>query len=238
MSSDFFEDFDPNEQVNVTMINIIEKSLDALRTKMSKSSPPASKEFQWWADTDTGILKMRSEGGASWQEVYDFTKSQIILRDQQITSDKINNLARKPLLVDQQIINPSQCLLRYKFKAVSIFGTPNELFSTVTNLGKIPRGNRWETLLTSKIYIPSDAGKLYIRAKQETCNMQFIVGSSTSSPTGDVTGPAWGTSAILDLSSKSGWEDIVVQGYSTIAFSDPDGYGGIQGISSRWEVSE
>ncbi len=240
MSQDFHTPFTPTEVVQTTMRELIEESLDALRTNWEGGSAPPIKSSQFWSDLSDTKLKIMNQGSSTeWLNVYDFTAKEIIIAADQIGTTEISSAARMGTIVTNENIDPNSCTLQAKFKNVSLFSTPCELFPQFTTptqdtgLGAIgnPSGT-WYPLLTSKIYVPSDAGTLNMKFRQISCTVRFAVGGSLSTTTGGITGPAWGPDVFLDLSSFSGWYDIEVQGISS--YGAPP-YGGISGVASFWK---
>ncbi len=242
MSQVFDGVFDPNEVVQDTMEVLLESSLDALRTNWEGGSAPSIKASQFWSDLSETKLKIMAQGSSTeWRNLYDFTAQEIIIAADQIGTTEISSAARKGTIVTNENIDPSACTLQAKFKNVSLFSTPCELFPLFTStsasgLGSIdnPSG-AWYTLMTSKIYVPDDAGTLYMMFRQMDCNVRFYVGGTLSTETGALAGPAWGSEAFADLTTFSGWYDMEVQGWSSISFPGPN-YGGISGVASRWET--
>jgi hypothetical protein len=214
------------------MSNLIDESLDALRSKFSGAGTPTSTvQFEWWADTSAGILKLRNEADADWISVYDFSNSAILINDDQITALKIAGAARKPTLIEGEDIGPATCSIKTKPSSGALPMYCDELFSLVSSLGDLSLAG-WQTVLDTKIYVPSDVEMLYALAKQETCNMRFIVGAVNSTEAGIVDpGPSWGSEASLDVSALSGWQTFAIQAFSTQG-SAP--WGGIKGLSARW----
>ena len=240
MSQNFHTPFDSAEVVQTTMEHLIEESLDALRTNWEGTAAPTIKASQFWSDLSESKLKIMNQGSSTeWLDVYDFTAKEIVLSPNQVGTTEISGTARKGTIVTGENINPNTCTLQAKFKTVSLFSTPCQLFPQYTSptedtgLGCIGNpGGQWYTLLTSKIYVPDDAGTLSMQFRQITCTARFAVGGSLSTTTGGITGPAWGPTVFLDLSSFSGWYDIEVQGISS---SGSPPYGGISGVAALWE---
>lgn len=239
MSQDYYGTYVPTEQSYTTLENIIEKSLDAVRTNFEGIAAPGSPvPSQWFSDTTNNKLKIRKQDGTDWEDIYDFATSEVILSTQQVDATHISDTARKPSLITGESISPSACSIQAQFSTVSLFGVPSEFFPLFTTpaatsgVGVLTSGTQ-TTVLSSKIYIPSNAGTLYAMLYMVTCSAQFVVSTVTSSNTGTVTGPGWSTVISGDLSSLSGWQDIQIQATSS-AGSSP--WGGIGGISFRWEV--
>jgi hypothetical protein len=224
------------------MEQLLEDSLDALRTNWEGASAPAIKASQFWSDLSDTKLKIMAQGSSTeWRDLYDFTAEEIVISADQVGTTEISSAARKGTIVTGENIDPNTCTLQAKFKNVSLFSTPCELFPlfaspSASGLGAIdnPSG-AWYDLMTSKIYVPDDAGTLYMMFRQLDCNVRFNVGGTLSTETGAVAGPAWGTEAFADLASLSGWYAIEVQGWSSVSFPGPN-YGGISGVASRWET--
>ena len=222
MAQDFFPTFDPNDQVQITMQEIFKNTI-SLRSNFSGDSTPGTEPYQWWADNGTGddILKL-SNGTGSFIDVYNITTGEVLLKSGQVEATHISNAARKPSLIDLQAINPSSCTHRATFGTVS---TPqySPFTSSFTQSG-------WKVVNSSIMYVPSDGGQMYMRAKLERGKMRFIIGSTTSSETNYNTGgPTWSTEASADLASLSGWQDVQIQ------CSTSSGLGGsITGLQSRW----
>lgn len=232
MSQDFHKLYITSESAQTTMGNLINQSLDALRTSFSGSTTPSETiQFQWWSDTSTGILKLRNETNTDWIEVYDFNNSAVLINDDQIAAIKIANIARKPTLIEGEDIGPATCAIKTKSSSGGLPMYCNELFNLVASLGDLSLAG-WQTVITTRIYVPTDVEMLYVVARQETCDMRFIVGALTSTLAGVVDpGPSWGSEASLDVSTISGWQDFDIQG-STNQGGAP--WGGIKGVSARW----
>lgn len=242
MSQVFDPTFTPADIVQDTMEELIEGSLDALRTNWEGASEPASpRASQPWSDLSESKLKIMNQGSTTeWLDIYDFTAQALVISPDQIGTTEISSAARKGTIVTGENIDPNTCTLQAKFKTVSTFSTPCEFFPLFTNpaasgVGVIETAATWETLLSSKIFVPDDAGVLHMFFRQLNCNMRFVVGAEISTETGPVSGPGWQQSVFEDLSLSSGWYDIEVQGYSSIAFPGPN-YGGISGVAAKWEV--
>jgi hypothetical protein len=236
MSQTFHGTFDPNEIVQDTMENLIEESLDALHTNFSgPSDAPVGVRVasQWCSNTGDNKLKIRNQSNTAWLNVYDFSATAVVLKDGQVGTAQISTSAKKPSIIAGEAISPGSCSLRANFKNVSLPGAANELFSLVNGFGRINSGS-WVPLYTTRVYVPSDAGTLSVIARQTTCNMRFVLGGSTSTSSGTVTGPAWGSEAYLDASGiSSGWKDFVVQGLTN---QGQVPYGGLSGLACRWVV--
>jgi hypothetical protein len=239
MSQDFHGVFVPTEQAQVTMQKLIEESLDALRTNWEGiASPGSPSPSQWFSDTTNNKLRIRKQDGTDWEDIYDFGTSEVVLAAQQVEATHISDAARKPSLISGESISPSSCSIQAQFSTVSLFGVPSEFFplfttpTATTGVGVLTSGTQ-TTLLSSKIYVPSNAGTLYAMLYLVTCSAQFVVGALTSTNTGIVTGPGWSSVIFKDLSTLSGWQDIQVQATSSVGSSP---WGGIGGISFRWEV--
>ncbi len=239
MSQTFYDVFDPNEIVQDTMEQLLEDSLDALRTSFEGTSDPASpKPSQFCSNTTDGKLKVRAQDGLGWDDLYDFTNQEPVLTAGQVDAVHISDTARKGTIVEGENIDPNSCTIQAKFKTVSLPALPCEVFPIFTNpaasigVGVLLLPTAWETLLTSKVYVPEDAGTLYAMFYQVTCEVQFTVEAQTSSSTGIEVGPGWGSVVSIDTSSISGWQDIEVQGKSSVPVTP---FGGIGGIAFRWE---
>lgn len=238
MSQIIYGIFNPGEIVQDTMEKLIEQSIDALHTNFEGDGDMPSgidlKSSQWCSNKGENLLKIRTQDNNFWKKVYDFAAGHVYLETGQVGSDHINDAAKKVSLIANQDIAPKTCTKQAKFLTVSLPGVPNELFDLISLFGHLGGGG-WKPIYTSKIYVPDDAGILYIRARQTTCFFHFRVGGSTSSTSSTEAGPAWGTEAFLDLSSPgiTGWQDIIVEAQSSRA-SVP--YGSISGLTSRWEV--
>lgn len=232
MSQDFYGTWLSGESAQTTMGNLIDESLDALRTKFSGTpTPGGTVQFQWWADTSAGLLKLRNEADSDWIAVYDFSNSAILINDAQITALKIDNLARKPTLIEGEGIGPDTCTIKTKSSSGSLPMIPNELFNLVASLGDLALAG-WQAVLVTRIYVPVDVEMLYVVGRQETCNLRFVLGALTSTEAGIITpGPSWGSEASLDVSAISGWQDFDIQCFSSEGGAP---WGGIKGISARW----
>lgn len=240
MSQVFYTVFDPNEIVQDTMEQLIEDSLDALRTNWEGgTSPPTPKTSQFFSNSTSNRLQIRAQDDSGWEDVYDFTNQEVVLGTGQVETVHISDTARKGSLVQDEAISPATCAIQAKFSTISLFGVPSEfypLFTTPTSTSGVGvlTSTSSTDLLTSKIYVPEDVGTLYMMCYQVTCNVNFVVSALASGPTGDVTGPAWGPVVNRDLSVLSaGWYDIKVQATSSVGSSP---FGGIGGVSFRWEV--
>ena len=235
MSQDFYKTFVTGESAQTTMGNLINKSVDALRTSFSGTSTPPSGEtvqFQWWADTSAGILKLRNEADADWIDVYDFSNSAILINPSQITSGMIDDLARKPTLIEGEDIGPASCTIKTKSSSGALPMMSLDLFDEIPGLGTLV-GAGWVSVLRYKIYVPVDVEMLYVLGLQKTCNLRFVLGALTSTEAGIVDpGPAWGSEAELDVSAISGWQDFDIQLESSTV--GPVEWGGVEGLSSRW----
>jgi hypothetical protein len=239
MSQVFYDTFDPNEIVQTTMENIIEDSMDALRTSFEGSgAPPTPKPSQFYSNTTDNKLQIRAQDDSGWDDIYDFTNQEVVLSTGQVDAVHISDTARKGSIVTDEAIDPATCTIQAKFKVVSLPTAPCEFFplftapASTSGVGVLTSSGSFTTLLTSKLYIPEDAGTLYAMIYQVTSTARFIVESLTSNVTGDITGPAWGPIITLDVSSLSGWQDITVQANSSVGVSP---FGGIGGVSFRWE---
>lgn len=242
MSQTFYSVFDPNEIVQDTMEQLIEDSLDALRTNFSGGSAPSTPTpapSQFFSNTTSNRLQIRAQDDSGWEDIYDFANQEVVLGTGQVDAVNISDTARKPSLIASEAIAPSTCTIQAKFKTCSTIAVPAEfypLFTTPTATSGVGvlTGAGITTLLTTKIYVPADAGTLYGIFYQVTCNAEFAIGSNPSSTTGIITGPAWGPVINLDTSAISaGWYDFYVKA-TTSAGSSP--YGGIGGAAFRWEV--
>jgi hypothetical protein len=53
----------------------INDALQAITSNNSGATEPTTKfAFQWWADTTTGLLKLRNAGNSAWVTLLDYTK--------------------------------------------------------------------------------------------------------------------------------------------------------------------
>jgi hypothetical protein len=231
MSQVFNPVFNPADVVFDTMLEAIDENFDAIRTKFSGTSEPTQRvQYQWWFDESIGILKLRNATNSAWLDFYDINTEEILLKDGQVTQEKIDIAARKPSLIEGQAIGPASCTIKTKFTGVSIPGYPQQLFDMISGFGRID-STGWFSLISTRIYVPDDAEMFYVTAKQETCKMRFVIGSSISTESDPVPGPAWGDETSLDVSSLNGWQDLEIQGFSSEFFPP---YGGFSGIVSRW----
>lgn len=73
MAQEYYPTFDPDDEVQVTMTEVIEKNDEAIRTKFSGTAEPTSNvvPYQSWMDTTNNILKMRNGSSTAWIDIYD-----------------------------------------------------------------------------------------------------------------------------------------------------------------------
>lgn len=239
MAQGFYPTFSSSDQVQTTMSNIQDTNCNSLRSNFSGTSAPGTPvASQFFSNTTSGQLEIRNQDNLTWDGLYDFTGKKIILATGNVESAHINSTARKGSIVTGEAIAPASCTLQAQFATVSLPAAACELFPLFTTptatsgFGVITSATpTWDTLITSRVYIPADAGTLYVICYQVTCDVRLTVSTQTDT-TGSMAGPGWGSDASVDLSALSGWQSITIEGQSTQASSP---YGGIGGIAFRWE---
>lgn len=230
MSQTYDNTFDAGEEVQVTMTNLMESSLEALRSCFSGPLAPGSPvDYMWWADTTNDILKFKITTG--WVNVYDIATSEVILTDDQVTAIKIADAARKPSLILGEAIAPASCTIRTKFTGASLWNLPSELFDALPAVLGESDGTGWRDVFVGRVWIPADVDFIYYTFKVETCAARFVVGTETSATTGPFPGPSWLAENSLDLNSQTGIKTMKVQVETTQPGAP---WGGIRGISGRF----
>jgi hypothetical protein len=252
MAQDFkYPPWNQNEDIKTTMEGIVDDNGPALLTKFSGSSDAGIStpyKFQFFADETNKEIKVRAYDNASWIVLYKWEEptpsgpsgtqpTGIIIQDDQIMDSKINASARKPELIENQAIGPLSCTIRTKFTGASLPNYSEEIMGgsladEATPIGRLHSGAS-QSMITTRIYVPDDVEDLYIAGKLTTCYIFFTLGASTSSNSSVIDpGPAWtGTEAHLDVSSISGWQDLVIKGVSS---SGGPTYGDVLAIACRW----
>lgn len=234
MTQTFYPTFDPNEVVQDTMEHVFEANFAAIRDKFSGSSAPSSPVAnQWWANTSNSILYIRDASNLNWLQVYNMISGEVYIKDGTITSSMISNAARKGTIVSGENIAPTSCTLRPEFSTVGLFSIPNQLFDQIASFGRLDSGG-WQSLLTTKLYVPSGVGNtIYMQGRLTTCKMRFVLNSAFSSETNTISGTnVWTTTAAyISIGAASGWLSLDVQAQTTQGSSP---YGGISGISTAW----
>lgn len=234
MSRNFYAEFKPNDFVQDTMEDMIEGSLVALQSNFNDPGdvPSGDKRVggMLCSNRTDFRLKLRNQNNTAWLNIYDFANQEVLLTDGQVTTAKISSSARKPTIVAGESISPSSCTLQSKFKNVSVPSAPNELFQWVAGFGRSGLTS-WEAQYTTRIFVPSDAGTLYVVGRLTNASLQFVLGGSTSNSTQTIAGPnAWSPEVWLDVSGKSGWNDLEVKTRTTVT-----GIQVLSGVACRWE---
>lgn len=225
MSQNYYTDFDPAEIVQTTMDNLIDGSIEALRSKFSGTSEPTEKiPFQSWIDKTANLWKIL-DASLVWRTIYDFNNNEIYIKDGQITSTKISTAARRGSIVTDEDIDPHECTIRTPFTGAALPVLPEQQ----TFFG-IDSPSNWWPMYTTKVHVPNAQNNLYMQVRLEKCKARFVVGSVISGETSTITGPAWSSEISANVSALSGWQTLVIQGWST----EPSPSGGLRGVSSRW----
>jgi len=246
MSQLFQSTFVPTQVGQTTMGVVIEHNDDALRTKFEGASqPPSPVSSQFWSNLSTSKLQIMNQGSTTeWLNIYDFSTGSCHIAENQITEFEISGAARIGSIVKDQIIDPATCELKTISHTMSVPSLPNQLFALDANpiaqsgYGVITSFSVWQELYSTMIYIPGDAGILYIKPRVVGCKIGFWVDGDPSTETVSIAGgPTWITDDIfLDCSTyPEGWYDFVIQGYSHKVVPPPP-YGGLAGIACRWGV--
>jgi len=236
MSRDFHNQFVATEYVQDTMEDLIEGSLAALHSNFNDPGDvpvgPKRVGAMWCSNTSDNVLRIRSQSNTAWYNVYDFSNQEVFLKDGQVTSSKISSSARKASIVTGESISPSSCTLQAKFKNVAVPGCANELFELIPAFGR-SGASGWQSMYTTRIYVPSDAGTLYVIGRLTNAAIRFVLGGSTSTSSSTISGPkAWSPEVWLDVSGKSGWQTFELQTNTSSPFATEI----LFGLSCRWEV--
>lgn len=229
MAQEFYPTFDPDDQVQTTMSEIF-SNVRTLRSKFSGNSTPGSPQaFQWWASTSDDILYLRNSTNTAWLPIYNFNTEELLLDDGQVTSSIISNGARKGTIVQGEDISPNSCAIR-----ATALGAGQTLVSRSdqSSYSSLSSTGSWQTLLESRVYIPSDSAVLRMICELQRAKARFYIGGLTSSETNTTGGGlAWtSTEAVGDTSALSaGWKTFLIEGYTTSSFS-----AGLRGVAMRW----
>lgn len=206
-------------------------NFDVIRQKFGSTTEPTNKlPFQWWADTTTNILKLRNDTNSAWLSIYNFSTQEFILAAGQITAADIDDAARKPSLIDSQVINPSTCNLRTRFTGFTLPMWGYWAGAIVPSIQSTTLTQVYET----KIYVGSDVDVLYVNSWLiGVSDFYFKVGSVSSTPTGPVPG-SW-VEGNIDVGALSGWQTF--EAFIKAPSPSPPNTAVIRAMSCRWAPS-
>jgi len=241
MSQDWNTDlYDKDARSADAIMQDVEKMFDALQSSFfggaAPSNPVAGK---WWVDTSANLLKLRNEANNAWLDIWDLANNKPVITNlsNEITVAMVAASAKDPAVGTAGLRTLGTWAVQAAAGNDSRFET---VADNHVHLGKMQHGSIMlpyvmsedETMITTnppgsytwvdadvdklRIYVPADATTLrasvlaYANALQ--CAARFKVSTLTSSEvTVNSASPTWYTTMTLDVSSLSGWYDILWQ---------------------------
>jgi hypothetical protein len=205
----------------------IENNFDALVHNFIGPGPPLGigvpATGMFWAEHGNGpsFLRVLHPAGVDWITFLDFDTGEVIIAEQQITSNNISNLARKGSIVEGEAIAPVSCSIKAHPVIVSM---PTESEQGAEHSFQASGEGGYETLLNYKVYIPQGISTLFMRVRVKddsggaTVLAKFSVNGNDSSTTNAITTSNYqwtdANQSFADVTSEAGWVDLAIKATS------------------------